>query len=209
MTVYSSDGERLGRVAALGSESFIIEKGHFFPKEYEARYSDVASLAGGEIRLTRDKASLHVGEVGPGPVRVPGATTGERRVPLVEEEALPVAQREQVGEVRVHKHVVTDEKTITVPVVREEVRVERVVVEPVEAAPASEAFVDETITVPVMSESVEVVKRPIVREEVRITKERVPSSEQVSTEVRREVADIEGEGVEVGEDGVVEPERRP
>ena len=55
MTVYTSDGEKLGKVLQCEAETFIIEKGFFFPKDYIARYDDIADVTNDEIRLTRAK----------------------------------------------------------------------------------------------------------------------------------------------------------
>ncbi len=49
MTVTSTNGERLGNVVRVGSDSFVVEKGVFFPKDYELRYDHITSLDGDEI----------------------------------------------------------------------------------------------------------------------------------------------------------------
>jgi uncharacterized protein (TIGR02271 family) len=58
MTVRSADGEKLGRVFALGDGEFHIEKGLFFPKDYLVRYSDIADIRDGEIILSHGRDSL-------------------------------------------------------------------------------------------------------------------------------------------------------
>lgn len=62
MTVYSSDGEALGRVVSCAPATFVIEKGRFFRKDYVARYEDVARVEGEEVRLSRPRDAL--GEAG-------------------------------------------------------------------------------------------------------------------------------------------------
>jgi uncharacterized protein (TIGR02271 family) len=76
---------------------------------------------------------------------------------------------------------------------REEVRVERV---PASASTAAspDAFREETISVPVREEEVEVTKRPRVREEVRVTKTPHVEERRVEGEVRREEARVERTG---------------
>jgi uncharacterized protein (TIGR02271 family) len=49
MTVTSTKGERLGNVVRVGSDTFVVEKGVFFPKDYELRYDHITSLDGEEI----------------------------------------------------------------------------------------------------------------------------------------------------------------
>src|SRR3954468_23960199 len=46
MTVSSPNGERLGNVVRVGSDTFVVEKGVFFPKDYELRYDHIVSLDG-------------------------------------------------------------------------------------------------------------------------------------------------------------------
>lgn len=58
MTVYSSDGEKLGQVVQCDASTFVIEKGFFFPKGYVARFDDVSLVTGDEIRLSRERAQL-------------------------------------------------------------------------------------------------------------------------------------------------------
>lgn len=58
MTVRSSDGEKLGKVFAIGDDAFQIEKGLFFPKDYIVRYAEVSDIRDGDIILTHGKESL-------------------------------------------------------------------------------------------------------------------------------------------------------
>jgi hypothetical protein len=58
MLARSSDGEKLGKVFAVGDEGFHIEKGMFFPKDYLVRFSHVSDIRNGEIYLTQGTAAL-------------------------------------------------------------------------------------------------------------------------------------------------------
>jgi hypothetical protein len=58
MSVFSADGEKLGNVVRRDADSFIIEKGLFFPKDYLCRYADVASVAGDDVRLSVNREEL-------------------------------------------------------------------------------------------------------------------------------------------------------
>jgi uncharacterized protein (TIGR02271 family) len=58
MTVRSIDGEKLGKVFAIGDGEFHIEKGLFFPKDYLVRYSEVSDIRNGEIILNHGKEAL-------------------------------------------------------------------------------------------------------------------------------------------------------
>jgi uncharacterized protein (TIGR02271 family) len=101
-------------------------------------------------------------------------------------------ERVQAGEVVVRKNVVTETKTVEVPVTREEVTIER---RAVNEATSGDIMDDQNeIRVPVMEEQVTVEKRPVVREEVRVGKKTVQGTETVSGQVRREGADIQESG---------------
>ncbi len=206
MTVFTGDGEKLGKVQSCEASTFTIEKGFFFPKDTIARFEDVAEVSGDEIRLamTRDEfAASRQGE-GQSARTVTGTraaaerprttTAGEEvRVPVAEEE-LDVAKRDrQAGEVRLRKDVVTETKHVDVPVTREEVHVERTPAAARSPSPGEATFQEKTVLMPVHEEEVEIRKRPVVKEEVRLRKERVTEQRAAEAEVRKERVDIEGE----------------
>jgi len=134
------------------------------------------------------------------------ADTG-KTVQLREEQLHATKTPVETGEVQVHKAVVTENRTMEVPVKREEVYVERHPVDrPADDADLSDA--DETIRVPVMEEKVTLEKKPVVREELEIGKREVTDTERVSGEVKREEAHIEHSGdVDVNDDDISAEER--
>jgi len=79
---------------------------------------------------------------------------------------------------------------VTVPVTREEVRVERVPAGR-DASAGESDFASQDVAVPVMEEEVTVSKRPVVREEVRISKQSRQEQRPVRAQVRREEVEIE------------------
>jgi len=106
------------------------------------------------------------------------------------EERLRVSTRpEPVEKVRLRKYLVTEERQITVPVTREEVRLERVPVtddEPAEepAGPAEDLILH--------AEQPVVSTRTVPVERVRLDKETVVHEETITRPVRREQIDYEG-----------------
>jgi uncharacterized protein (TIGR02271 family) len=115
---------------------------------------------------------------------------GESRLELREEQLNVDKDVVRAGEVRVRKEVVTEDRTIDVPVTREEVVVER---RPVEGRPAGRDInAGEEIRIPVSEEQVRVEKTPVVREEVTVNKRRLTDRERVRETVRREEARVEG-----------------
>jgi uncharacterized protein (TIGR02271 family) len=119
------------------------------------------------------------------------------RVPLREEQVDVSKTVHEAGEIRLHKTVITETRHIEVPVMREEVQVERVQVSPTEATSMTgmgAEFTENTISVPIREEEIEIHKRPVVREEIRLTKNVRVDEKSVDTQVRREEAHIEREG---------------
>jgi uncharacterized protein (TIGR02271 family) len=197
MHVYSSDGEKLGKVRQLFATSFAIEKGFFFPKEYVVDYAEVSDVRGDEIVLSRTRSELLSESTTPrsGAAEATGATSTEAaRIPLVEEALTAEKRVHEVGEVQIHKEVVVEEKQITVPVMHEVVRVETVPATGATTPTAAGAFREETVRIPVREEEVEISKHPVVREEVRVTKEVREVPETIDTTVRRERTSVETEG---------------
>jgi uncharacterized protein (TIGR02271 family) len=108
-----------------------------------------------------------------------------RRLLLREEELVPRKRTVQAGEVRLQTEVVQEQRTVEVPLTREEVTVER---HPVDRRPAERPIGEqgETISVPVREEEVTVEKRPVVYEEVEVGKRAVQETQQVDATLRRE-----------------------
>jgi uncharacterized protein (TIGR02271 family) len=97
--------------------------------------------------------------------------------------------------VRLRKYVTTEQRQVTVPVEREEVRVER---EPItdaniDAATRGPAISEEEHEVILHEEEPVVEKRVVPKERVRLGKETVTEQERVGEEVRQEHIEVEGE----------------
>jgi uncharacterized protein (TIGR02271 family) len=99
----------------------------------------------------------------------------------------------EVGRARLRKHVVTDEVTKTVPVQREEVRIER---EPITDANVGDATRGPDLTedeheVVLHEEEVDVEKRTVPKERIRLDKDVHTEERRVSEDVAREEIDVE------------------
>jgi uncharacterized protein (TIGR02271 family) len=99
-------------------------------------------------------------------------------------------EKEQVttGRARLRKHVVTENQTVTVPVSREEVTLER---EPITeanrgAATSGPGISEEEHEVQLTEERIVVNKETVPVERVRLGTETVTENQQVSEEVRKE-----------------------
>ncbi len=111
------------------------------------------------------------------------------------EEELRVGTRQrEAGRARLRKYVVTEMVTKTVPVQREEVRIER---EPITDANRDQAMTggeltDEEHEVTLHEEEVVVDKQTVAKERVRLGKETVTEDQEVSEQVRKEQIEIDG-----------------
>jgi uncharacterized protein (TIGR02271 family) len=211
MKVMSSDGESLGKIIRIEPGMFVVEKGFFFPKDYAIPahlVRDVRddacwlSISKAELQQERDTGTVHDTAREAGAEGTVGGMSGMRsdvraesgqesqRLTLSEEELEARRRIRDAGEVTVRKEVVTEHRQIDVPVMKEEVHVER---GPASAASAAEgeAFEEKTLRVPVREEEVEVTKRPRVREEVRVSRTARQQEQRVEGDVRREEARIE------------------
>jgi uncharacterized protein (TIGR02271 family) len=112
------------------------------------------------------------------------------------EEELSVGTREvETGRARLRKYVVTENVTKTVPVQREEVRVER---EPItdanrDAALSGGDITEEEHEVTLRAEEPVVEKRTVPKERVRLDTDTVTDEQQVTDEVRKERIETEGD----------------
>jgi uncharacterized protein (TIGR02271 family) len=100
--------------------------------------------------------------------------------------------------VRIRKIVHSELKHFIIPVTKEEVRVERVPVSESSALGSTPQdignFEEKVVNIPVTEEEVTISKRPVVREEVRVTKERQTEQRDITEEVRKEDVEIQEEG---------------
>jgi uncharacterized protein (TIGR02271 family) len=125
---------------------------------------------------------------------VSGPTTDDAMTRSEEELQVGTQARER-GRARLRKYVVTEPQQVTVPVRREEVRVER---EPItdanlDAATSGPAISEEEHEVTLREEEVVVDKRAVPKERVRLDTETVTDRRQVSDEVRKEQIEVEGD----------------
>lgn len=113
------------------------------------------------------------------------------------QESLEVGTRlVETGRVRLHKVVNEREMSVDPPLMREEAVIERVPINRIVEAPISTRFEGETVIMPVLEEVLVVEKRLLLREEVRITKQRVETHTPQRVRLRREEAVVERVGPE-------------
>jgi uncharacterized protein (TIGR02271 family) len=203
---------------ALASLGMLEHKAQYYQREVEAGHVVLIVNAGERQQeatdILRHNGAYNVGQLGETPENV--AT-----LPLREEQLTVNKQMVVSGAVRIHKRVVTEEKTITVQVSREEIFVERIPDQP----SASSTYTNdhypndkvvlirpgESFIIPLRTEQVFIEKRPVVTEEVIVRKLLVQGAKQVSETVQKEVPIVglrgnvmmQGEGVK---DAVNQPQ---
>ncbi|HMI72332.1 MAG TPA: PRC and DUF2382 domain-containing protein [Solirubrobacteraceae bacterium] len=160
-------------------------------RHYGLDYSETHSETGLPAGGTDDDARFDRDQVGHD---VSGPTTDDAMTRSEEELRVGTTRRE-AGRARLRKYVVTEDETVTVPVQREEVRVER--------EPITDANIDDAMDGPAISdEEHEVVlhedepvveTRAVPKERVRMNKDTKTEQETVTEQVRKERIDVDGD----------------
>lgn len=125
--------------------------------------------------------------------RTGGRTGGEDAMTRSEEELRVGTRKRERGRVRLRKYVVTENATQTVPVRREEVRVER---EPITDANVDQALQGTEISegeheVVLHDEEPVVETRAVPKERVRLDTDTTTEQREISEEVRKERIDVD------------------
>jgi uncharacterized protein (TIGR02271 family) len=179
MQVFSSDEHLIGTIDRVDQSALLVG----------GRRIDTSRIA----RVANNKVYIKGVHDELGNITTDAAQEGTIRVPVYEERLDVDKQQAEIGEVRVHKTVESEEVTIPVELRREHVEVHEHAVadRPVDAATLGEAFQERTIRVPVRGEEAIVEKQAYVTGEVEITKEQRVEQQQVTDTVRRERVNID------------------
>jgi len=156
--------------------------------DYSESRSDTGLPAGGTDKDARSDRDATVGHDTSGP------TTDDAMTRSEEELKVGTTSRE-TGRARLRKYVVTENVETTVPVQREEVRIER---EPITDANRGDALdgpdiSEEEHEVVLHAEEPVVEKDVVAKERVRMDKDTITEDQTVTDEVRKERIDVEGD----------------
>ncbi|MFM6850182.1 MAG: DUF2382 domain-containing protein [Terrabacter sp.] len=183
------------------------ENGHLDRDEEQRLFQhyglETTSAAVEGDRFDSDRASFADGQsagLGEGAGTVGTDTSGpstDDAMTRSEEQLNVGTETREAGRARLRKYVVTEQQNVTVPVTREEVKVER--------EPITDANRESALSGPEISEEEhEVVlheERPVVEKEavpverVRLDTEQVTEQQQVTEEVRKEQIEADGDGL--------------
>ncbi len=172
-----------------------IEPDHELSQDEEANLYRHYGIDHGEDRSDTGVPEGHAEEGGQVGQDTSGPSADEAMTRSEEELAVGTRQTE-VGNARLKKYVVTEQVQTTVPVQREEVRIER---EPITDATIGDAhdgpaISEEEHEVTLHAEEPVVEKNVVAKERVRLEKDTVTDEHEVSEEVRKERIEHEGEG---------------
>jgi uncharacterized protein (TIGR02271 family) len=203
--------EDLGEVQEVGDTYVLVQKGLINKDKFYIPQSEVESYVGDVLRFKLsedDIRSKYLGDIPP-PISSVGDNIKNRennakqegsestRVPLVEEK-LNVSKKEVTyKEATLAKEPLTETKTVEVPIIHEELIVER---RPPTEATTSQSELKppvttrEEIKIPLKKEEVEVKKEPYVKEEVVIKKKRIEESKTITEDVKSEKLVDDGTG---------------
>lgn len=223
MEVIGSDGEKIGEIDAVEQDYFVVRKGFFFPQDHYIPLTAVSSYDDGKVYLNVTKDGALEQDWSQPPVSTGAAYTetmtteyveepvvergveyvedrdvrpdGDQTIELAAEDLQATKRKVERGAVQIEKDVVTQHKSIDVPVTEEEVNITRRSVD--RDVDGSHAFEEGTIEVPLRGEEVELTKTARVVEEIDIDKTAREHIETVSGEVRREEVHIDGQNVDV------------
>ena len=124
-----------------------------------------------------------------------GYSVDDAAITRREEELDVGTHREETGKVRLRKYVTTEHETITVPVEKEHVVVER---EAASGTSTGTDLGDEDVEMTVHEDVVDVDKRVVDKETVRARTERSTETEKVEADLRKEHVDVEGDAEQRG-----------
>jgi uncharacterized protein (TIGR02271 family) len=220
--LHDSNGDKIGKIEEIyldadsdAPEWALVQTGMFGTKSTFVPLHD-ASDDGGAVSVPYDKAQVKdapkldadgelsrheedelyryygIARGGTAGRDTSGPTTDDAMTRSEEELRVGTTERE-AGRVRLRKYVVEDEVTQTVPVQREEVRIER---EPItdanrDAAVAGDDITDDEHEVVLHEEEVVVDKQAVPKERIRMDKDTVTDEQTVSETVRKEQVDVD------------------
>jgi uncharacterized protein (TIGR02271 family) len=161
----------------------------------QSEESELYSHYGLEYSESQSDSGLPEGGAGTTGHDTSGPTTDDAMTRSEEELRVGTTERE-AGRARLRKYVVEDEVTQTVPVRREEVRVEREPITDGNVGDATDgpAISEEEHEVVLHEEQAVVDKQAVPKERVRLDKETFTDEQQVSDTVRKEQIDVDNAG---------------
>jgi uncharacterized protein (TIGR02271 family) len=168
MAVTSTKGERLGNVIRTGAETFVVEKGVFFPKDYELRYDHITALTGDEVSYSLsdiDSRSATIAETPRAAANAPLAASAASAAAAASARTAAAASARTAATASTATSHDGHREDVRIPLMEEEIGIEKV------ARETGHVRIKKTVKVEEKHFSV-----PVTREDVVI--ERVSASEE-------------------------------
>jgi uncharacterized protein (TIGR02271 family) len=113
-------------------------------------------------------------------------------IPVIEEQLRIGKRVVQTGKIRISKRVTEREETVAVPLMHEEIQVERIAINQfIDSPPPSIRYEGDTMVIPVTREVAVVEKRLMLVEELHVTKRQNQKQETQSVNLSKETVNVE------------------
>ncbi|HEX6671295.1 MAG TPA: DUF2382 domain-containing protein [Nitrososphaeraceae archaeon] len=190
------DDEDLGEVQEVQGNYVLVKKGIINKEQFYIPKDQAESYDGDVLRFKITQEDLNQYQHEPPSIwdsdSIQETTTDERdtdeeRISLTEEK-LDVSKKYQEDQATITKKLVTETKTVEVPLTREEVSIKR---RPPSGQTEAQSPIQspKEIKIPVKREEAEVIKKPYVKEEVAVKKKKVTDKKKVTEDVTSEELD--------------------
>ncbi|HET7035522.1 MAG TPA: YsnF/AvaK domain-containing protein [Thermomicrobiaceae bacterium] len=197
--VFALDGQRVGSVAKIEPDYLIITRGPLNPPERAVPRGLIRAIDQQGVHLAVPLAQIQseAPEVPLQSVQTPTAgarpaappqPNAEQVIELKEERLVPHKELRQVGEIEVRTVVEEVPSRLDVETQREEVVVEHVPIGQTVDERRAPWEDDGTLVIPVYEEQIAVVKRLVLKEELRVRRVRATEHQTIEEPVRRERA---------------------
>jgi uncharacterized protein (TIGR02271 family) len=230
MFVMGTQGERIGKVIRCDNDTFVVEKGVFFPKDYELRYDHITDISGGTVRYALTDF-LRGRDLEPMTAQA-ASTTGtprEAAASAASAAGAPAAAATATARRAERAEKAGDREEVRIPLMREEIGIEKVARESGHVRIHKTVHTEEKrFSVPVTKEEIviehvaigrdaalnadgafseDTVDVPLYEEEVRVSKRPILQEEVVVRTVAQSI-DREGSATLRHEEAEVEDTRR-
>jgi uncharacterized protein (TIGR02271 family) len=186
MFVMGTQGERIGKVIRCDADTFVVEKGIFFPKDYELRYDHITDVAGGTVRYALtdflrgrnlEEAAVPSASAAAEPATSTASASQTGAAAGLAAAAAPARRAERTERTeRTEKEASDEREEIRIPLMREEIGIEKV------ARESGHVRIHKTVHSEEKHFSVPVTREEVVIEHVAISREGTPTVEHAFEE---------------------------
>jgi uncharacterized protein (TIGR02271 family) len=193
MFVTSTAGEKIGKVIRCDDETFVVEKGILFPKDYELRYDHITEVSDGKVRYALADFMQREGRTeeaeairsAPGPAARGAAATGATTAALDEE------RQRRANAAAAETSRLREAEAMRARTAAEEQRARTAAEDARARAARTSGEAEKEVRIPLMNEELEVEKFARESGHVRVHKGVKTEEKHFTVPVRREEVVIE------------------